>query len=824
MKGKAKIGYKAERLLLLKENGFTVPEMMVLDTSIYDRVIEGNQNKIKDIMHQLTDTNVEEISRKIYSLFMEIEFPESILEKIKAFLSIEKSYSVRSSGILEDTEEHSFAGLYKSFLYQKNIKEIKKSIQECYASLFSMYVLKYILDYGFQDQKLKMAIIIQEMVDAEYSGVAFTVNPITGMDSEMLIEVTQGVGEKLVSGKRIPYQLIYNWKREERKGKYFQTLITQNILDTFLEIQKFFGYPCDIEFAIKKKQLFILQARPITKIQYQGIEQVWTNANFRDGGVAAEVCTSFMTSLYQYTFTSAIKKFVIDSKILSKRECKTPICEMFYGRPYWNLSFIKKVMSRVIGYKEKDFDATYGIHMNYQGEGECTKITPISLFRMIYIGMAQNHIIKETLKNVKYNKKYFLKQYREYIKKAKDSSYKKREDLETLWKKLIIEDYFKVESNYFRQVAINTVQQAIHKESLIKYMSEREYLELMSGIQNISHLRPAYRLWQIGENIREDKQAYIYWSTHTPEEILKEIKGRKENLLLKKFIKDFGYHSERELNLTYPCFIEDLLLVIKMFQRNILSENIHSPFLEQKNQRKCFERKLRELETSLSKREYRRLKKKIHYMRYLLWWREEFKDISTRFYYIIRLYTLKLAKIYMQEGVIESQDDIWMLRIADIFSYIQKEISSQELRRRIKKNRDYYLSFYHDKIREELGRDILKISDRVSLSRGRLKGLGCHAGVVKGRARVIQDIREIDTLQKNDILVAKYTDTGWASKFASLSGMITEYGGVLCHAAIIAREYGIPCIVAVPKAMQKIQDGDFIIMNGESGEIHIVEK
>ena len=105
-----------------------------------------------------------------------------------------------------------------------------------------------------------------------------------------------------------------------------------------------------------------------------------------------------------------------------------------------------------------------------------------------------------------------------------------------------------------------------------------------------------------------------------------------------------------------------------------------------------------------------------------------------------------------------------------------------------------------------------------------IKGLGANNGTVIGTARVIESFSEIDRLQKNDILVTKFTDTGWTSKFAYLSGIVTEFGGILCHAAIVSREYGIPAIVSCHNAMSKIKDGDTIKLDGKTGIVTIIEE
>jgi pyruvate,water dikinase len=149
-----------------------------------------------------------------------------------------------------------------------------------------------------------MAVIIQEMVDSDYSGICFTINPMSGKDKEMLIEVAPGLGENIVSGKVSPEQYYYNWYDDKEiikeKNKYLKSKQIKEYTKIFINIQRYFGYPCDIEFAIKKEKLYILQARKITKIKYGSYKDLWSTADFKDGGVSASVCTPYMWSLYEY--------------------------------------------------------------------------------------------------------------------------------------------------------------------------------------------------------------------------------------------------------------------------------------------------------------------------------------------------------------------------------------------------------------------------------------------------------------------------------------------------------------------------------------------
>ena len=211
-------------------------------------------------------------------------------------------------------------------------------------------------------------------------------------------------------------------------------------------------------------------------------------------------------------------------------------------------------------------------------------------------------------------------------------------------------------------------------------------------------------------------------------------------------------------------------------------------------------------------------------MRKMLWWREEFRDISTRFYYLIRIYTIELAKSFVKDKIIDNVEDIWFLKVGDIWKYIDKEITKSELQEKIRKNKIYYNSYKNFMSENEIGQDFNRDEEEIKNGNTLIKGLGANNGKIIGTARVIENFDEIDRLQKNDILVTKFTDTGWTPKFAILSGIVTEYGGILCHAAIVSREYGIPAIVSCHDVMEKIKDGQKIMIDGTSGIVTIMEE
>ena len=828
VKNLEKVGNKAKFLIKMKKNNFNVPDGFVLDVDTYREIIKDNniEIKIEELLGKLNKKNVKEISDKISNLFNNIQFSEKINNEIKNNIDKNKLYAVRSSGTKEDLDEYSFAGQYETFL---NVSEedLQNKIVECYKSMFSEVILNYLLNNNINYTNIGMTVIVQEMVQSECSGICFTINPITGNDKEMVIEVGEGLGENIVSGKIAPEQYYFNWFDKEykydKKNKLLDKKILEDMTNNFLKIQLYFGYPCDIEFGVANNKLYILQARRITKIQYQGIQELWTTADFKDGGVSATICTPYMWSLYEYIWEYVLKKFLLESKILKEKDISPKLGEMFYARCYWNLSVVKRAMSKVIGYKEREFDSEYGIKMNYEGDGQTIKLTLKSLKDIIVMAIAQKKILNTRNKNAQKYKDELLEKYYKY-KSDYDNS--KIQDIKSTWYKLTHEDYLLSESTYFWQIFINTIHQSLYKDGLLKYVSEAEYLTLLGSIENISHLLPFYAMWEISRKIRNDKKDFEYWQEKTSEEIIKDLeKGHNASFeSVKKLIDDYGYHSDKELDVTYKCYYEDVSPFINTLKDMVLLEDSFSPVEDKKQGKEAYEEIFNKIQQNVSKKKYNKIKDKVEKMRKMLWWREEFRDVSTRFYYIIRIYTIELSKKLVEENVIEDMEDIWFLKVADIWEYLDGKNSKSVIKNIIERNKTYYNAYKNFMSENEIGQSITSTENNNGNTSDEIKGIGANNGKVVGTARVIESFEEIDRLEKDDILVTKFTDTGWTPKFAILSGIVTEYGGILCHAAIVSREYGIPAIVSCHDVMSKIKDGQKIMIDGSTGVVTIMEE
>ncbi len=135
-----------------------------------------------------------------------------------------------------------------------------------------------------------MNVIVQRMIEPELAGVAFTVNPVTGAE-EVVIEACEGLGDALLAGHRTPLAGDHPLLQKYRP----------DIEAVACRIQRYFGAPQDIEFAVEHGTVYVLQARPITRINFDSDVGEWTNADYRDGGVSSGACTPIMWSLYQVT-------------------------------------------------------------------------------------------------------------------------------------------------------------------------------------------------------------------------------------------------------------------------------------------------------------------------------------------------------------------------------------------------------------------------------------------------------------------------------------------------------------------------------------------
>lgn len=295
-------GGKGASLGEMTHAGIPVPPGFVILSNTFEKFLQET-NLIEEIDAILGTVNhkniqtVESASEKIKNLIILQKIPKDITTEIKKHFDIlnAKYVAVRSSATAEDGKSHAWAGQLESYLNTTETN-LFDNIKLCWASLFTPRSIFYRFEKGLNKIRISVAVVIQKMIESEISGVAFSVHPVTEDANQLVIEAVHGLGEAIVSGQVTPniYVIEKNprkiidinvseqttglyrkndggneWKDLREKGKQ-QALNKGQILNLtkiILKIENHYGFPCDIEWAYKSGEFFIMQSRPITTLQ-----------------------------------------------------------------------------------------------------------------------------------------------------------------------------------------------------------------------------------------------------------------------------------------------------------------------------------------------------------------------------------------------------------------------------------------------------------------------------------------------------------------------------------------------------------------------------
>jgi pyruvate,water dikinase len=280
--------------------GFRVPKGFVVLTSAFDIFIgeSGLQSKINSLLEGIRDHNSLSLnSERIQELIRSSSMQNSLREAIQwAFDELGMSYvAVRSSAIAEDSTAASWAGQLESYLNTTR-SELIRDVQRCWASMFSIRALSYRLQHGEAKNFIAMAVVVQEMIASECSGTAFSIHPVICEYGQMVVEACFGLGETLVSGIETPDTYIVSkesltvlkrtvnrqtrgmrmaleggteWYEIAEDDANTQVLSDEHIArlsSAVIEIERYHGFPVDVEWAFCRSVLYILQSRPITTL------------------------------------------------------------------------------------------------------------------------------------------------------------------------------------------------------------------------------------------------------------------------------------------------------------------------------------------------------------------------------------------------------------------------------------------------------------------------------------------------------------------------------------------------------------------------------
>ncbi|GLB32343.1 hypothetical protein LAD12857_42660 [Lacrimispora amygdalina] len=219
----------------------------------------------------------------------------------------------------------------------------------------------------------------------------------------------------------------------------------------------------------------------------------------------------------------------------------------------------------------------------------------------------------------------------------------------------------------------------------------------------------------------------------------------------------------------------------------------------------------------------RKLAKQLSFYRNFLGLRE-----SPKYYWMKRYWEYKQAVIRESEKLVETGrlrrvDDVFYLSLPELAGlYNGEQEPDYKKIDAIRADYEKYASLTPPRLIFSDG-EVVEGEYKRKVPDGALPGLAVSGGITEGRARVILDIKEAGKIEKGDILVTKFTDPSWTPAFISVSGLVTEVGGMATHGAVITREYGLPAVVGVTDATKHIKDGDWIRINGNMGYVEFLK-
>ncbi|MBL7543452.1 MAG: hypothetical protein JNL11_06525 [Bdellovibrionaceae bacterium] len=809
------IGNKAESLVKLADWGFLVPQFSVVTS---------------DVFLQLCHSSMQASQRRVL-----------LSQWLEGRIRIDpaKTYAVRSSGNKEDSSSASFAGLFSTYLDVVGTDQIIEAIIKCWDAVKSERVVAYCQQKNIDPKSLQMSVIVQEYITGDFSGVVFTMNPQTGHEDEVIVELVSGSGEKLVSGQVNPdfFEITFaeggmQIRRERKDQNIFSSvdhrdLFLKHLLEKSKAIQSKFHSPQDIEFTVKSGEIYFLQSRPITFFDYAQFDSVWTTADFRDGGVSSAVVSPVMWSLYGNVFSHSMESYFRHLGLLASfPKEKLKWFRVLYGKPYWNVELVKQVQLQLPGFREDTFDQDLSIPPVYQGRGrqsgwslgKIIKAIPV-LFRISAGFSVQEKIALR-----------WMKEFPTYEKQWLNRPWDQLGDSELLaCSKELCSQQFQLESDYFTTIYNASNAKMFFLETLTALQTKIDglnYTELIKNIDHLSVLSPLNALQEIAAKIQsdpdlQDKIVNIIEDSISAEEkhqqIVKEL-GSKNELakMIQVFFEKYYHHSTKELDLRVPRWGEEKSFFYSTLKTTLLNPisyrkvDVTSPSLEKLE--KHFQ------ENILDRLVYRQsFHKRLKRLKKFLWLREEVRDRSTRMYYFVRQWLLFLNRKF------QVNDMFFCLSVEDIFAYLEFPEKRQEIQQRAQYIKSYAAGFESFRNPNEVGLKLMASRTGIVHNDGKtLMGIACSPGRVRGRVRVLKSIQESQTLRQGEIMVVPYTDPGWTPLFGLSAGVITETGGLLSHAALIAREYSIPAVLNIPDATEKLKTGMQIELDGSLGHILIL--
>ncbi len=858
------IGGKAARLVWLARNKFAIPETWVVSKEAFSHAIRtlppGSDPKslLRVAMGRFSDARIAEARGE----FLRLALPPGLLDELTALCAGASSpwgFAVRSSATCEDGAVVSMAGVAESVLGVRGANDLGQAILAVWGSIATGRALGYLAAHGVRD--VSMAVVIQPMVQAEAAGVMFTrTAPVEdrlvalGRD-ERIVNAAIGLGAPVVNGMVTPDVL-----RIDTRGRVIDAAIAHKpkalsigergpievdvsspdqpalnaaqvaeLAAIAARLERLEAVAWDVEFVADKQKVWLVQARPATgRVYPEGgdAETIWSNANVGEAlpGVATPLTWSVAGAFSDSGFRAAFETL----------GCRVPknakLVGNVYGRFYLNLSQFLAIAAQV---------PWVDPHMLVELGGG---LPPDRMHSPVPRTSKRRFFLRAPLTVARFVREQMrlesdVARFEEYAADV-------QKDHNALDLAILTDTGLarRIRDTQLLLTQAGSVMLTCAASSLGSHLALRMLLERLSpigaepicqslttGVGDLESARPASAIMQIAQLARQEAPARE--AIEADAAGLDAIPEGGARRALASFLDLYGDRGVREAELATPRWREDVPAVLDMVRAALRGEG-RDVEAALEAARKHADEELEKLMPQFGIIEQVAVRHLVARARKSARLREQMRAWVTHVLWMIRQALLDAdrrlsrrdATLHSEQAAL-SETGLAIGQIPAVFFLTIDEVvnalngTNVDLAALVRARRSEYA---RDQARPEPPSTFVGAPRSLVMpvsSRGLMRGLPGSSGVVEGRARVLTSIAEVGELEPGEILVVRTTDVGWTPLFLVAAGVVTELGGGLSHAVIVAREFGVPAVVNVEGATRAIRTGEWLRIDGDRGYV-----
>lgn len=741
-------------------------------------------------------------------------------------------YAVRSSALDEDGAEHSFAGQLSSFL-NVAAPDVPARVADVWRSGLTGHVLAYRRERGL-DSTQAPGVVIMPMIQPRVAGVAFSADPVSGDRDVAVISAVAGLGEALVSGEATGETYRVQGVDVVGASPLLRPTEVRDIAALARACESHFGHPQDIEWAIDDAGLWLLQSRPITTLKrgfaHPDDEVVWwDNSNIVESysGVTTPLTFSFARRAYGAVYRRLLSLLgVSDAEIMRNGSVLDGMIGLYRGRIYYNLSHWYKALALLPGFSvnRKFMETMMGVSEGMP-EGLTVQASrgraqdALHLARTV-VGLVRSH------QRLPRDRDTFLARLADVLRKPEPplserslaglaAHYRELEaKLLHRWDAPLVNDFMAmVHYGVLKTLCVKWLgdTQGTLQNDLITATGGMVSAEPAERIKNLAGMVPAELLPVLENGTVAEIEAAL------PEPAL--AAGRA-------YLDKFGERTNDELKLESRTLHDDATPLWRAVARQMRhGSQEHGGTQKRRGAEESALARLKPHQRPVFRYVLRNAREKVRD-------RENLRLERTRVFGRARTILRECGKRLQEADVLDNADDVFYLEVEEVLGFVEGGTSTVSLRDLATMRKKEFQTYHTEPSPPR------RFSTRGALHLAQIKpaqsakppasgdtrhGIGCSPGTLRGPVRVIHDPTTAE-LNEPVIMVAERTDPGWILILPMARALIVERGSLLSHSAIVARELGIPAVVAVDGVMDWLKDGDEVELDGQTGVVTRIPK